>query len=294
MSSGIQTARHPAKKHTVLGAFMGLTLGAVLSAMPSHADIKLIFGTYAADKPTEVVRQFKPFLDALSVSMTDIMGEPVTIKMQIAREYQAGIDALVNGDVDFSRFGPASYVTAKSANAGVEIVVMESKKGKKTSKGIIAIHSDSDITSVAELANHSFAFGDPLSTIGRYLSQSLLLNAGISSKDLSGHDFLGRHDRVGAAVGKGDFDAGALKSSTFKKLQAKNIPIKALAEFDNITKPWITRPNVDAKILNAMRKAMLEMTDPDALKTISKSGFLEGSDADYETIRNAISHSKNF
>lgn len=294
MSPGIRTARYTTTKRTVLGAFWGLTMGAALSTLPSHADVNLIFGTYAADKPTTVVRQFKPFLDALSISMTNIMGEPVTIKMQISSEYQAGIDALVNGDVDFSRFGPASYITAKSADAGVEIVVMESKKGKKTSKGIIAIHSDSEISSLADLENHSFAFGDPLSTIGRYLSQSLLLDVGVSSEKLSSHEFLGRHDRVGAAVGKGDFDAGALKSSTFKKLQEKGVPIKALAEFDNVTKPWITRPNIDAKIFNAMRTAMLEMKDNEALKTISKSGFLEGNDTDYEPVRKAMSQSKNF
>ncbi len=261
---------------------------------PAYADVNLTFGTYAAVKPTTTARKFIPFLNSLAKLMTEILGEPVTIDIKIAREYSEGISDLVEGRVDFSRFGPASYVAAKKLNSDIQIIAMESKKGEKTFKGVIAVHSASEFTNLSDLKGHSFAFGDELSTIGRYLAQAELLDAGVSGKDLREFQYLGRHDKVGTAVGNKHFDAGALKENTFKKLQAKNIPIKALFTFDNVTKPWIASSSVSPRIFNALKTAMLNATDPDMLKNISKSGFLSGSDQDYDIIRAAIIRSTQF
>lgn len=267
---------------------------AIVLASPVKADIDLVFGTYAADKPTVTVKKYKPFLNYLAEEMTAILGEQVSIKMKIAKEYETGIDHLANGDVDFARFGPASYITVHDRNAGVQIVAMESKKGKKRFKGIIAVHADSDLQSLSDLAQHSFAFGDQLSTIGRYLAQSHLIDAGVTSQELSGYDYLGRHDRVGAAVGSGKFTAGALKESTFKKLVDSGVPIRMLFEFDNVTKPWLASSDMDPKVLDAMRQIMLNTTDAETLKSIAKDGFVAGSDADYDFIRKAMKHSDAF
>ncbi|PCH97426.1 MAG: phosphonate ABC transporter substrate-binding protein [Rhodobacteraceae bacterium] len=266
----------------------------MLSATTGFADISLVFGTYAADKPTTTIKKFKPFLDYLSADMSARLGEPVTIRIKLAANYSAGIADLTQGNVDFSRFGPASYVSAKKKNPNIEIVAMETKKGEKKFYGIIAVHNDSDITTLAELKGRSFAFGDPLSTIGRYLSQAKLLEAGITGADLQKFSYLGRHDRVGSAVGNKDFDAGALKESTFKKLQDKDTPIKVLLKFENVTKPWITRAGLPTRIFDAMRISMLTASDPEILKTISKTGFLKGHDADYDSIRTAMQESAIF
>jgi len=276
----------------------------------------LVFGTYAADKPTETVRQFKPFLSFLERELAVMLDEPVTIKMKISKEYSDSIDQLASGAVDFARFGPASYVTVKIKNQDTQIIAIESKGGKKRFKGVIAVHIDSPLTSLADLSNLRFAFGDELSTIGRYLAQSELLEAGISGQDLSQfeylgrHDlvgtavgngsfdagalYLGRHDLVGTAVGNGSFDAGALKESTFKKLVKKGVPIRALVKFDNVTKPWIASSQMSPQILNAMQAIMLDPKNLDEMKSIAKNGFLAGSDADYDLIRKAMARSENF
>lgn len=267
---------------------------ATVMAVPAMADINLVFGTYAADKPSTTVRKYKPFLKYLSQEMTKILGEPVNIKMKIAKEYEASISHLANGEVDFARFGPASYITVKEHNADIEIVAMESRKGEKRFKGIIAVHNDCDVVSLSGLENKSFAFGDELSTIGRYLSQSHLIDAGVTSKELSGYEYLGRHDRVGSAVGEGRFTAGALKESTFNKLVKSGVPIKVLFEFENVTKPWLAASEMDPVVLAAMRQVMLETTDAEVLGSIAKDGFLEGFDADYDFIRKAMKHSSTF
>lgn len=274
-------------------AFAAAALTTVL-AFPAMADINLVFGTYAADKPSTTVKKYRPFLKYLSEEMTKVLGEPVKIRMKIAKEYETSITHLADGDVDFARFGPASYITVHERNAGIEIVAMESRKGKKRFNGIIAVHTDSDIRSLSDLAQQSFAFGDELSTIGRYLSQSHLIDAGVTSKELSGYEYLGRHDRVGTAVGEGRFTAGALKESTFRKLAQSGVPIKVLFEFENVTKPWLAASEMDPDVLSAMRQVMLGTKDAAVLGRIAKDGFLEGFDADYDFIRKAMKHSSTF
>ncbi len=261
---------------------------------PAIAQINLTFGTYAADKPTETVRKFIPFLDYLAKEMSLALGEPVTIKIRIASQYSYGISDLTEGRVDFARFGPASYVTAKEQNPDIQIIAMETKNGKKTFKGIIAVNSESNINTLPDLKGYSFAFGDKLSTIGRYLAQAQLLEAGISGEDLESFAYLGRHDKVGAAIGNKDYDAGALKESTYKKMRARNTPIKAIFSFDNVTKPWIARAGLTPRIYAALNTTMLKASDQGALKNISKSGFLSGEDSDFDIIRSAMTRSEQF
>lgn len=289
--------RHFYKDISRVGIFkLALITGLMLPAfaLPALSEIQLVFGTYAADKPSKTVRKFKPFLAYLADAMSERLGEQVNIAMQISQDYEKGINALVMGEVDFARFGPASYVTAKKREPGIEIVVMESKKGSKVFQGVIVVPKDSPVQSLADLKNGRFAFGSELSTIGRFLAQKELVNAGIYAKDLKAFSYLGRHDRVGTAVGKGDFDAGALKSNTFKALVKKNVPIRKLISFDNVTKPWLVRSGLDVTIIDAMKAAMLDTTDAEVLKSISKSGFLEGSDSDYILIREAMVKSLEF
>lgn len=276
-----------------LKALMISTMVSAFSSAAS-AEIRLVFGAYAADKPTETVRLFKPLLDYLAADLTKQMGEPVKIKMRITKEYEESIRHLADGEIDFARFGPASYVHAKNRNPDIEILAMELRKGEKTFKGIIAVHEGSDLTELAQLQGKTFAFGDELSTIGRYLSQAQLLEAGITADDLAAYEFLGRHDLVGTSVGAGDFDAGALKESTFNGLVADGVPIRVLHAFDNVTKPWLASADMPADVLDALRTSLLSAQEDAALKAIAKDGLTLGSDADYDFVRQGMAASENF
>ncbi len=281
------------------GRRMGLILFVLMASFAflgkeASAEINLKFGTYAADKPTETVKKYRPFLMFLENRLSAELGEDVHIDMVIAKEYETSIEQLANGEVDFARFGPASYVHATSKNPGVQIVAMESKNGQKKFKGIIAVHKDSNIEALEDLAGLTFAFGDELSTIGRYLSQAVLLEAGISSDDLHSYEFLGRHDSVGLAVGAGKFAAGALKESTFKKLVASGVPIRALMNFDNVTKPWLSSADMQPDVYAAMQRIMLASENEEIVRRVAQNGFLLGADDDYQEIRQAMKRSNDF
>lgn len=266
----------------------------VTVAVVPESSVELVFGIYTADKPSTVVAQFRPLLDQLELALGQQLNQAVDIKLDIAATYEKGIQNVVAGKVDLARLGPASYVLAKQQNDDLTIVALESSKGKKIAYGVIAVHEQSDIHSIEDLKGKSFAFGNEKSTIGRYLSQQELHESGISASDLKSYEYLGRHDAVGAAVGGGFYDAGALKESTFKKQLNKGIPIRAIAKFPNVAKPWVISTGKDVQLNVAIKKALLSIDEPAALRAFGKQGFLEGTDADYARIRQSMENNDDF
>ena len=266
----------------------------MLFSAAAFAEITLTFGIYTSDKPTTMVTTFRPILNELEHKLSILLSEPVSIKMHVAKDYDQGIKDLVNGNVDFARMGPASYIISKKQNPEIELLVMENQKGKKTFYGVICVQKDSSIEQISQLKNHSFAFGNKNSTIGRYLSQLLLAEHGIYADQLSHFEYLERHDRVGTAVGAGFFDAGALKESTFNKLRDKGVKIKELVRFPNVTKPWIASHTLNEEIRLALRQSLLEIDSPEVLKKLKKDGFLPAKDSDYNLIRESLEKNERF
>ena len=247
---------------------------------PQHLVETIVFGIYTADKASKVVEEFAPVVVDLEKQATAELGRPIQIQMRVASTYSAGVEDLIEGRVQFSRLGPASYVQAKEKNPELKLLAMESNGGKRTFKGVIAVQEESDIETLEDLRGRSFAFGDQNSTIGRYLAQATLLRAGIDSSDFENIAYLGRHDIVGMAVAAGEYSAGALKEGTFKALVAEGQPLRVLATFDNVTKPWVAHQSLAPDVVDALREGLLKMTT----SGVSKDGFLPAQESDYDVI----------
>jgi len=99
---------------------------------------------------------------------------------------------------------------------------------------------------------------------------------------------------VGTAVAAGDFSAGALNESTFKKLVDAGEPLRVVAKFPNVTKPWIARSGLDPVIFEALQLSLLEIRNERALKGLKIHGFLKGGDKDYAVIRQAMDFNSQF
>lgn len=274
----------------------GATPNAQVGTDPSNAGSDssktITFGIYQTDKPTEMFRKFRPMAEHLGISLTTLLDRPISVELKILPSYEEGLDAIVNGTVDFMRLGPASYVLAKERNPDVNLLAMELKKGKKRFKGVIVVRSVSPIKNITDLKGKSFAFGDQNSTIGRYLAQEVLVNAGIHAKDLT-FDFLGRHDKVATAVALGRFDAGSCKMSTFKRTNSNN-QLRVLTEFDNVTKPWVAKSTMQSEVVDALRDALLETKAEAALASLKASGFSPAGDEDYQLVRDGMKSAESF
>ena len=276
-----------------LAAGLLVPLASPRSKAPAREDtLRLSFGVYQSDKATVMYRQFIPVLDALTDRIGVVDGCKVDIEIRIHKTYDDAIEALATGEVDFVRFGPASYILAKQRNEGVKLLAMEEEKGQKRFKGIIVANARSPVQSLGDLRGRTFAFGDPNSTIGRYLVQAVLADAGIHASDLKSFKYLDRHDKVAKAVEIGDFDAGSIKSETFKTLPAG--AVRVLAEFDNVTKPWVARAGLDDAVFKALQDALLTLDDKVALKELGVSGFSRTSDAEYQMVREGMAKAEAF
>lgn len=254
----------------------------------------VVFGVYTTDTAKDAVEKFRPLLDVLEKDLSSRVGHEVVVRTNVYGNYDDGIDAIVTGEVDFMRLGPASFILSRQRNNDVQLIAMETYKNARTFHGIICIHEDSGIDSLADLEGRSFAFGDENSTIGRYLSQQLLVEEGVHAADLSRYEYLGKHDKVGYMVGAGEFDAGALKESTFKRLKEHGEPITELARFPNVTKPWVASSDLDEVIVIAIRESLLSQDDPGVLAAVGKSGFVEATTEDYAPVESAIVKSERF
>lgn len=253
----------------------------------------LTFGVYSFKKPTEVVRDFAVATDALAAALTKDTGAAVAIQLRVFKTYDECLTRFVAGDIDIVRFGPASYVLAQQRQPKVQLLAAEQEDGKKRCKGVIVVRKESPIRSLADLKGHSFAFGDENSTIGRYLSQEQLVDAGIHADDLSSFRYLDRHDKVFKAVEVGDFDAGAVHIGTFEDLNDKG-QLREIARFPNVGKPWVARAGLDDKMVAALRKALLGMTDPATLKALKCEGFLPTADEDFDFVRKGMKRAEQF
>jgi len=222
------------------------------------AEVSLNFGVYASDKPTTMVKKFRPILNDLEQIMSLELEEPVSIRMQVSSSYEAGVHAVASGNVDFARLGPASYVRVMKLDPSVRLVAMKDPPSADT------------------------------------LSQQYLLQHGIKAADLGSYAYLGRHDRVGYAVAAGKFDAGALKESTYKKLLKRGVALRPIATFENVTKPWVAKSGLDERVFSALRLALLDYKNPSGLKALGKDGFVSGSPEDYVTINAAVRHNPEF
>jgi len=262
-------------------------------AFSNQADTKVVFGVYTSDKASTMYKTFKPVIGALGKSMSTQAGHEIKIHLKIYKSYDEGIAGLIKGDVDFMRLGPASYILTKMKNPDVRLLAMEVRKGKKKFRGVILVSDKSHAKTLIDLKGKSFAFGNPSSTIGRYLAQAELIDAGLHASDFSKIDFLGRHDKVASAVAIGDFDAGSVKEKTFLKAKKKG-GVKALHYFDNVTKPWVASSSLDKTIFNYLQTALTELKDKSILKVLKVDRFDKGTDAEYNFVRKGMKKSESF
>lgn len=276
-------------------SLVGVMLLAFSTQAVAQQELQLVFGLYATDKPSVLVKTFRPMLTAIEKDLSESLEMPVSIQTHISRTYESGVAALVNGDVDFARFGPASYVTATEQNPNLRILALDSNDNAQTfNGGVIAVHEDSQLKRMSDLVGKSFAFGNEESTIGRYLSQSHLREHGISTKELKNYEYLDRHDRVGHAVANRTFDAGALKTSTFKKLRKNGLKLRSIAILENVNKPWIASSDMDNDLYYALRNVMFRVSSTDAFEALGRKQFVYGHDSDFERIRDAIDNNQLF
>lgn len=251
----------------------------------------LDFGVYVSDEPAEMYEKFQPVISRIQKHTEQQLEQKVDIRLKIFHNYSDAINALVEGKVDFVRFGPVSYIIAKNRNPNIQLLVMELREGKELFKGMIVVRKDSNIKELSDLKGRSFAFGDRNSTIGRHFIQAEMVDVGIYEDDLAGYDYHRSHTEVAEAVRDGKFDAGAVKDTTFWEYEND---LRVIKDFNNVTKPWIAKEDLDPNVFSALQSILIALKDQEVLGKLKVSGFRETSDSEYDFVRRHMKEAERF
>ena len=139
--------------------------------------------------------------------------------------------------------------------------------GKVHLPSLFVVRKDSDFRTVGSLAGHSFAFSDPLSFTGHYYPLWVLIEEGFDPRTFfSRTTFTHGHDASIHAVMDGTVDAAAVDSLVYDfELEAHPVVGDHLrvihASEPMPICPVVAPRSIDAALLDALRRAFLDMNE---------------------------------
>jgi phosphonate transport system substrate-binding protein len=276
-------------------AFLGLacltSAGPALAAGDCPAGGTIRFGV----EPYDSNAILTPIYNKIGAEISAKVGCPVEI--QIATSYNAEIEAMRAGKLEIGQFGPLGYVLAHQvADAQAVATVADANGNPSTYTASIVTWPGSGITTLKQVAGHSFAYSDPASTSGHLFPAYALETVGIDQNKGIQPIYAGSHTASFEAIRNHKVDAGELNSQTIQAAtvqgeydpkayitlwQSKKIPIDPIAVWSKLN------PALKIKLVAALQHLDLSSLTPAEQKVIgTKSGKLVPQvDASYDQIR---------
>jgi phosphonate transport system substrate-binding protein len=247
-----------------------------------------------SQKPTDLLATGEEFAKAI----TKLSGIPV--RVTVASDYAAVIEALRNRTADLAFVHPVGYVLA-SREAKATIVVRNLWHGKSSFTSRIYVRRESGIKTLEDLRGKTMAFIDPASSSGYTYPMVLLIQRGLV-KDRDPKTFFrevlfaGAHDAGMRALLNGHVDALAsfdMAREQYLKDPAERERIIYVAETPEIPEAGIAaRAGLDPATFAKVREALLQIRAPayaDLLRRLYEiDGFAPAADRDYDPVRAAV------
>lgn len=213
------------------------------------------------------------------------------IELVVTTDYSSMIEAMRRGRLELAYFGPLSYVLAQDRSEIEPFAgLVEKPGGEPVYQALVIGNIEQGITTIADLADRTVAYGDPASTSSHLIPKSMLLEQGLKADERYSEQFVGAHDAVALAVQNGNAAGGGLSKPIFEALVAKRTidpaKVRVLAEskpYPNY--PWTMRSDLDPELKKSIVNAFLTLQDPAVLKPFKAAGFAPVTDADYDVVR---------
>jgi phosphonate transport system substrate-binding protein len=247
-----------------------------------------------SQKPTDLLAAGDEFGRVLG----RLVGMPV--RVTVASDYAAVIEALRNRTADLAFVHPGGYVLAHR-EARATIVARNLWHGKSSFTSRIFVRKESNIRSVEELRGKTIAFVDPASSSGYIYPMVLLVQRGlVKNRDprtfFKEVVFSGAHDASMRALLNGHVDAIAsfdLAREQYVKDPAERERIVVVAETPEIPEAGIAaRDGLDPALVARVRAALLQIKAPAHAGLLERlyeiDGFAPAEDRDYDPVRAAI------
>ena len=221
----------------------------------------------------------------------------VKVKYIPVKSYSAAVTAFRNNQVQLAWFGGLSGVRARLLVKGSEAIA-QGFEDPNFETYFIA-HKSSGLKPSKEfpkgIAGKTFTFGSKGSTSGRLMPEFHIRKAfgKTPEKVFKRVGFSGSHSRTVALVNGGQYEVGATNFKVYKKaLKAGKLdPKKVTLIWKTPGYPdynWSIRGDVDKQFgkgfKNKVQKALLDMKDPDLLKSFPRKSFIKATNKDYQPI----------
>jgi len=274
-------------KRLIVGLLMGIFL-LVGCVMTFAEDPKVLrWALIPAEEAALEMELFEP----IGRYLEEQLGIPV--EMTISSDYTAVVQAIKFGHAEMARFGPFNYVLA-TTQTKVEALVRGIKKstGKDAYYSLIITQRYSDIETLEDLKDRTFAFVDPASTSGGLVPTTALIKAGVDPEtDLAERFYAGSHGAVIIAVREDKVDAGAIADN--RLLDAIEAGVIRESEIVIIYRsepicnsPIAVRSDLSESLKQRIKEVFLNMPRDLSLNYGTKClGFVEAKDEDYNPIR---------
>jgi phosphonate transport system substrate-binding protein len=212
------------------------------------------------------------------------------VEIIVTTDYSSMIEAMRFGRIEVGYFGPFSYVLAKSKAPEIEPFAVGVEKGKPNYQSILIANVDGPVKELTDVKGNPFAFGDQASTSSHLAPRAHLAKNGLIGDTDYKVVHLGKHDAVARAVEAGQIPAGALSEAIYRKLVGEKkidaAKIKQLALSDPIPNyPMTLQGYLAPDLKDAIKKAFLELKDPEILKLFRVEGLAPATDKDYDVLR---------
>jgi phosphonate transport system substrate-binding protein len=247
-----------------------------------------------SQKPTDLLATGDEFAKVLA----KLTGIPV--RVTVASDYAAVIEALRNRTADLAFVHPVGYVLA-SREAKAMIVVRNLWHGKSSFTSRIYVRKESGLKTLEDLRGKTMAFIDPASSSGYTYPMVLLIQRGLV-KDRDPKTFFrevlfaGAHDAGMRALLNGHVDALAsfdMAREQYLKDPAERERIIYIAETPEIPEAGIAaRAELDPATFAKVRDALLQIRAPAYAELLRRlyeiDGFAPANDRDYDPVRAAV------
>jgi phosphonate transport system substrate-binding protein len=272
----------------------GLTTALALAAVPAGAADRLHLVLTPSQKPTDLMATGEEFGRVLG----KLVGVPV--RVTVASDYAAVIEALRNRTADLAFVHPGGYVLA-SREAKATIVAKNLWHGKSSFTSRIYVRRDAGIKTVEDLRGKTIAFVDPASSSGYIYPMVLLIKRGlVTNRDpktfFKEVVFSGAHDASMRALLNGHVDAIAsfdMAREQYLKDATERERLIFVAETEPIPEAGIAaRDGLDAATFAKVRAALLQIRAPAHAALLKRlyeiDGFETAEDREYDPVRAAI------
>ena len=264
-----------------------LTVGCQSDPTPGSQGVLRVAMIPSTD-PGKIVRESQPLVNYLERETRS------RVELVVPTNYAAVVEAIANDRVDIAYLGGFTFVQA-SQRAGVRPLVQRERDQNFYS--VFITQPGSGINSLADLKEHSFAFGDVNSTSGHLMPAYYMREAGIDPGALAKTLYTGGHDATALAVANAKVDAGAMDELVYTLMMktGKITPTQVKifyttpAFFDYV---WVARKNLDPKLRGAFADAFLKLDSSNTegkvlLGLLNANKYVVAHDASYDKLRQA-------